>query len=266
MSENNPAAYCFYKTFEPEPPKSMCFDRHYLLYAAKGALRLEVEDRHWVLPPMRAAWIPANTPIVIEIPHEVTCCSILFDPQFIRSKIAECRVLNLNTMTREMILHTRRWGPDMDILDAHAISFFRALAGICSELADQPSEVWIPKGNTKELKRALAFTRKNIANALTLREVAAAANLSPRSLARRFANETNMTWRQFQRRMRMIHAMELLCNVDGKIINIAYDVGYVSLSAFNRAFLEFSGITPSLFRRRYFANSPENMDEAKDLP
>ncbi len=69
-----------------------------------------------------------------------------------------------------------------------------------------------------------------------------------------------MTWRQMQRRMRMIHAMELLSNIDGKIIQIAFEVGYSSLSAFNHAFREFCGITPSEFRAKYFTSSKQNMD------
>ncbi len=159
MSEQSPPAYCFYKVFAPESRKPMCFDRHYLLYAAKGALRLEADDRHWILPPTRAVWIPANTPIHIEIPHEVTCCSILFHPDFITSKISTCQVLNLSNVAREMILHTKRWGPTSKNLSAHAKSFFRTLASTCAELAGESSNVWIPKGKTKELQAALIFTK-----------------------------------------------------------------------------------------------------------
>lgn len=257
MSEQSPPAYCFYKVFAPEPRKAMCFDHHYLLYAAKGSLRLEAEDRHWILPPARAAWIPANTQIQIEIPHEVTCCSILFHPDFISSEISTCQILNLQVLNlsdvaREMILHARRWGPETKHLDAHAKSFFRTLVGTCAELANQSSNVWIPKGKTKELQAALSFTRNNIANNICFGDVTNAALLSQRSLSRRFAEEVNMTWRQMQRRMRMIQAMELLSNVEGQIINIAFDVGYVSLSAFNRAFREFCGMSPSEFRTKYF--------------
>lgn len=260
MSENTLPAYCFYKVFDPEPPKTMQFDRHYLLYAAKGALRLEAEDRYWVLPPSRAAWIPADTSIKIEITHAVTCCSVLFHPGFIAPDITHCQVINLSEVARQMILHTRRWGPDSGQLDQHACSFFSALAGTCVELAQQPSKVWIPKGQSKAIQRALSFTQENLAQDTSLAQVAAAAHLSQRSLSRRFSQETNMTWRQMQRRMRMIRAIELLSNVEGRIINIALDVGYVSLSAFNRAFRDFSGFTPSEFRARFFTASTSSLD------
>ena len=33
------------------------FPGHYLLYASTGTFTLAVEDRQWLLPPQRAAWV-----------------------------------------------------------------------------------------------------------------------------------------------------------------------------------------------------------------
>ncbi|MEH6630517.1 MAG: AraC family transcriptional regulator [Halopseudomonas aestusnigri] len=250
MSCTNLPAYCFYKIFDPEPPKAMTFDRHYLLYSAQGGIRLEAEDRYWILPPSRAAWIPAGTNIKIEIIHRVTCCSILYDTDFINSNISHCRVLAMPTFAREMVLHTQRWGPDQEALSNHAKQFFLTLSGVCSELAQEPSEVWVPKGKTEPMKRALEFTQNHLGDKNSFAEVASASCLSERSLTRIFTQETGMTWGQMQRRMRMIRAMELLGTSDDQIANVALDVGYDSLSAFNRAFKEFSKVTPSEFRSR----------------
>ena len=71
MAEADLAAYCFHKAFDPQPPMVLEGDRHYLLYSAKGAIRLEAEDRHWMLPPSRAAWIPANTPITVTLTQPI---------------------------------------------------------------------------------------------------------------------------------------------------------------------------------------------------
>ena len=253
MAEADLAAYCFHRAFDTQPAMVLEVDRHYLLYSAKGAMRLEAEDRHWMLPPSRAAWIPAHTPITIELTQPMVTCSVLFRTDFIDPPVSQCQVLTLSPLAREMILHSRRWGPELDGLTAHAEVFFKALAGTCAELANIPSDVWIPKGRTDAMRRALEFTDKNLANDCTLKDVAAAAHLSERSLARRFADETGMTWRQTQRRMRMIRAIELLCAAEAPVVNVAFDVGYDSLSAFNRAFRDFTGHTPSGFRKAFFA-------------
>ena len=54
------AAYCFARAFAPEPSRELCVDRHYLLCASTGALRLEAHGQAWLLPPARAALIEAG--------------------------------------------------------------------------------------------------------------------------------------------------------------------------------------------------------------
>ena len=56
-------AYSFVRTFAPEPARELCVDRHYLLCASAGALRLEAQGQAWLLPPARAALIQAGRPI-----------------------------------------------------------------------------------------------------------------------------------------------------------------------------------------------------------
>ena len=157
-------AYCFNSSFPACPPKKMQFDRHYLLYCAKGVLRIEAEDRYWILPPSRALWIPAETAIEIEINQPVECCSILFDKDFIHPAFSRCQVLALPNVVKEMILHSRKWGPDCTEFDACARHFFQSIAHLCAELKDLPSEIWIPKGQSKRIQQALQYTQKTSAN------------------------------------------------------------------------------------------------------
>src|SRR6478736_1868532 len=75
-------AFAFARDFAPAPPSELRVDRHYLLCASRGALRLEAHGRSWVLPPARAALIAAGEPIQVAIPQPVTTSSVLFDPGF----------------------------------------------------------------------------------------------------------------------------------------------------------------------------------------
>ena len=94
----------------------------------------------------------------------------------------------------------------------------------------------------------MALTEDRLDEDLRFDEIASAAALSQRSLARRFAGEMGMTWRQAQRRLRMIRALEMLALDNRQITEIALSVGYSSLSAFNAGFREFSNMTPSEYR------------------
>ncbi len=247
MSQHS--AYCFYKVFEPEPAKTIQFDRHYLLYAAKGSMRLEAAGKTWVLPPSRAAWLAANTPIGMSFSTPITCCSVLYDPAKFSAPKQPCTVFEITPLAREMILHCRAWGPEAAAHEPLAAQMFATLATLSQKLADAPCNIWIPTGSSAGLKRALRFTQAHLDADISLAEVAAAAHLSERSLARRFSEEIGMTWRQTQRRMRMISAMELLAE-GARITDIAFAVGYSSQSAFNAAFKAFSGESPTAFLRR----------------
>ena len=245
-------AYCFNSNFPASPAKKMQFDRHYLMYSAKGVLRLEAEDRYWILPPSRALWIPADTSIEIEIMHPVECCSVLFRKDFIHSTFSRCQVLTLPNVVKEMILHSRKWGPDCTEFNPSAEHFFQSIAHLCAELKDLPSELWIPKGQSKKIREALQYTQKNLSQSITFTDIAKHTATSERSLARAFSTETDMTWSQLLRHMRMIQAIELLSNLDLQMITISLEVGYQSLSSFNRAFKEFTSLTPREFRSEYY--------------
>ena len=67
-----------------------------------------------------------------------------------------------------------------------------------------------------------------------------------------------MTWRPFVGRARMIRAMELLSGQDVPVIEVAYSVGFESVSAFSTAFRRFVGETPSRYRRRFVPSTTLN--------
>ncbi len=246
-----PPAYCFYQVFEPRPTAAIAFEKDYLLYAIKGSIRLGVSGRQWTLPPSYAAWIPANTTIEVAVTHPMTCCSVLFDPGFVDGMPDDTVVFTMTPMARDMIYFSRRWGPDTDDFDSYAESYFRAIGFVCVELASSPSDVWQPAGHTEAVSRALAYTESHLAQPLSLADVANAAGASERTLLRRFGEEVGLTWQQTLRRLRMVRAVELLSNTDDAVIQVSYGVGYASLSAFTKAFRDFTGLTPTQFRARH---------------
>lgn|GEM_PF-648420 len=250
MTDSAPPAYCVYQDFEPRERGPIRFDRHYLMYAVRGAVGLAVDGRRWTLPPTYAAWIPADTEIDIELKHPITCCSVLFAPEFLVDAPSSSSVFTMTELAREMVAFTRRWGPSGASFGPHAESFFRALAHTCLELAADPVPMWRPLAVTAEIERALDYTEANLARDVSLAEVARAAALSTRSLHRRFSQEVGATWAESLRRLRMVRAVERLSNTTDSVLEVALDVGYASLSAFSKAFKAFTGHTPGQFRER----------------
>lgn len=249
MADNLPA-YCYYRDYPQSLASTVSFDRDYLMYASSGSIRFGVDGRTWTMPSAYAAWIPANTKIEVEITRAATCCSVLYQPDFIENVPGETVVFAVTPLAREMIYFSRRWGPEESEFSAFAQNYFQSIAMTCTELALKPSPIWQPTGSSQHVKRALTFTQTNLATNLSFDDVAKAANTSQRTLLRHFREEVGLTWQQSLRRLRMIRSIELLSNEDEAIIQVAYQVGYSSLSAFNKAFREFTGHTPSAFRSR----------------
>lgn len=244
-------AFSFVRDVGPAPVQTFCVDRHYLLAASTGALRLEVDGTTWLLPPARAALIRAGVPIDITVPRLVTTASVLFGTTFADPPPCDLAVFDLTPLARSLIGECARWGESDEPLDDYAVSMFRALAAAVWALAEHPSPARMPSGRSAEVRRALALTADRIADAPRLVDIAAEVGLAPRSLARRFEHELGMTWSAALRRLRVLRAIEELAATDHPVTRIAMDVGYSSTSAFQSAFRELVGRTPSEYRSSF---------------
>ncbi|WP_433201355.1 AraC family transcriptional regulator [Dactylosporangium sp. CS-047395] len=241
-------AYSFVRTFAPEPERELCVDRHYLLCASAGALRLEAQGQAWLLPPARAALIEAGRAIRVSIPQPVTTASVLFDTAFCPPPAAPLAVFDLTPLARALVAECA------DCADSgtpYGAALFTALAAVAWRLAETPSPVVVPAGRSAELRRALRLTEERLGGQVRFEDVADAIGLAPRSLARRFEDETGLTWRAVLRRMRIMRAVEELAAGDAPVTKIAFAVGYTSLSAFNAAFRELTGRSPTQYRESF---------------
>lgn len=244
-------AFAFARDFPAAPPSELCVDRHYLLCASRGALRLEAQGMSWVLPPARAALIAAGEPITVAIPHPVTTSSVLFDPGFASDPPAPLTVFDLSPLARALVSECVAWPDAEEPLPPYARSIFGALVAVAWRLARHPSPVTIPAGRSPELRRAMALTSDGLADDIRFEDVAHEVGLVPRSLARRFEDECGMTWRAVLRRLRVLRAVERLAASDDSVTTIAHSVGYTSLSAFNAAFRDLTGRTPTEYRTTF---------------
>ena len=244
-------AYSFVRTFSPEPARELRVDRHYLLCASAGALRLEAQGQAWLLPPARAALIEAGHAIRVSIPQPVTTASVLFDKGFTPPPPAPLTVFDLSPLARALVAECSTWGETDHPLTPYAETLFAALAAVTWQLAEHPSPVVVPAGRSPELRRALQLTEERLGGQVRFEDVAAKVGLAPRSLARRFEDETGMTWRAVLRRMRVLRAIEELAAGDSPVTKIAFAVGYTSLSAFNAAFRDLTGRAPTEYRASF---------------
>ncbi len=244
-------AFAFTRSFAPAGPTELVVDRHYLLCASSGVLRLEAEGQQWLLPPARAALLRAGRPALVAIPQPATTASVLFHVDFVPVPVRDLAVFDLNPLARALVAECGGWAEADDPLPAYPRAMFGALAAVAWRLAERPSPVVVPAGRSAEVRTALRLTEERLAGEVRFEDVARWVGLVPRSLARRFEAELGLSWRAVLRRMRVLRAIERLAADDTSVTAIAHEVGYGSLSAFNAAFRELTGTTPSDYRATF---------------
>ena len=101
---------------------------------------------------------------------------------------------------------------------------------------------------TKQMAEACLYISHNCTSPLTLDDVAAHLGISKSHFAHRFKDFTNMTFLDFLTGERVKRAQALMQDPGTRIIDIAFDSGFSSISSFNRAFKKITGVTPSDYR------------------
>lgn len=110
----------------------------------------------------------------------------------------------------------------------------------------------LPEGSS--LASLLHWLEGHIARDLTLAQIAAHAGSSPRTLNRRFREQTGTTPLRWLPRARLRRAQCLLETTDGGVEWIAGEVGFGSPTAFRERFKAVVGVSPQAYRRAFRGN------------
>lgn len=221
-------------------------DWHQLIYASAGIMTVSADKGLWVVPPQWAIWAPASVRHSIRFTGASSFATLYLRPGDWSDLPAESGVVAVSPLLRELILRAC----DIGMLDRrqpveHALAVlivdaFRARAVPAFGLT-MPSSAAL---------RAVAEHWAGEARGESASVVARRFGFSLRTLERRFAAETGMTFGQWRRHARFLDALRLLA--EGRAVKtVARDAGYRSASAFVAAFSETFGTTPG----RYFGDS-----------
>jgi AraC-like DNA-binding protein len=102
----------------------------------------------------------------------------------------------------------------------------------------EPVEIW----------KARNFIHEHSDGELSLTQVAKAVNISPNYLSEKFKQVTGVNFVQYIARTRSEKARGLLHDPNLRVSEIAFAVGFQSLSQFNRMFKRVFGQSPTEFR------------------
>jgi AraC family transcriptional regulator len=100
------------------------------------------------------------------------------------------------------------------------------------------------------LKRAIEYMTANLAEPISLADIAAANGLSRMHFAAQFRAATGVRPHEYLLQRRIERAQELLLTSCQSLVDIAWDVGFKTQAHFTTVFARFVGETPNVWRQR----------------
>jgi len=230
-------------------PDGHTIPRHFhpedqLIFASHGVMTLRTDQGTWVVPPMRAVWIPAETPHSVAMSGSVSMRTLYFLPGFVKGFPQKCFVMNVTPLLRELILHACTFKR----LNRKAPVQKRILEILVDQLqAVYSIPLQLPHPADARAMRIVQALLANPGEPKTLQTLCKDCGASKRTIERVFQAETKMTFGKWRQQLRLLHALELLASGE-KVTAAALDAGYCSTSAFISMFKKQLGATPT----RYF--------------
>jgi AraC-like DNA-binding protein/ligand-binding sensor protein len=126
----------------------------------------------------------------------------------------------------------------------------RLLSIFAQHLSIVSNQVLVQQENAEPLNilRAKQYIHEHQTNDLSLGEVARSVNTSTFYFCKMFKKATGLNFTDYLSRVRIEKAKNLLINPNLRISEIAYEVGFQSLTHFNRVFRKLVGQSPTDYR------------------
>jgi AraC-like DNA-binding protein len=243
--EAQPAAIV---AFGREYPSGHLVERHHhgraqLVYASKGIMRVDTPQGVWVVPPMRAIWVPPMVDHELRASSTLHLRTLFFRPGLKDSLPRECCVIEVSGLLRELILRM--------VALAHSRTDSDAVTPMSELILSEIREITIlpmhvPLPTDPRLLRVCRRILKNPADSRTSFQWGSLVGASSRTLERLFQRETGTNFRVWRQQVRLLAALSRLAARD-PISVVAADLGYQSPSAFTAMFKRTLGCPPREF-------------------
>lgn len=220
-------------------------ERSQLLYASSGVMTVKTDIGIWVVPPLRAVWIPALTRHQIRVSGRLSMQTLYIDATYFRGPPEGCCVIAVSSLLKELI----GYAVGMTRIYPLKSPEERLLSVILDQIQSmRTAPLKLPIPEDAGLKKIYERLATNPGDNRTLEDWGKMVGATGRTLARRFRNETGLSFGQWRQQIRILEALRRLAMRE-PVTTISMDLGYDSTSAFITMFKKALGKTPG----QYFA-------------
>ena len=221
-----------------------------LLFLTEGLVEASaVGVGTWIVPPQRAVWLPAHIEHEIKVIHSMKMRNVYIAPQAAQHLPLSCQVINVSSLLRELIIALAGFESlyDEQGADGRLVDVFLDQLHLSEEIP-----LHLPQPRSQILLKITAALSAQPEQHFSMQHWQQTLGISSRTLARRFSEETGMTYSQWRQQAILLNALQRIAQGE-PVANIALDLGYQSQSAFITMFKKALGKTPG----QYFSSRRE---------
>ncbi|WP_426278346.1 AraC family transcriptional regulator [Chryseobacterium sp. S-02] len=105
--------------------------------------------------------------------------------------------------------------------------------------------------DNERINHIFNFVKDNFKEQITLEQISDLASMKVPSFCRYFKKITNKTFTQFVNEYRITHSLKLLAEQPLSITEVCFESGFNNFSYFNKTFKEYTGKSPSQYRKEF---------------
>lgn len=218
-------------------------ERSQLLYASSGVMTVTTDEGIWVVPPLRAIWIPAHMRHQRRASGPLSVRTLYIEPHYFPDFPQGCCVVAVSPLLKELILHVVGM-PQPYPLGGPEERLVRVLLDQIHAMDVKPLSLPIPRD--VRLKTIFLALLKHPGDKKNLDEWGKIVGATRRTLTRLFQKETGMSFGQWRQQIRIVKSLQRLADNES-VTSVALDLGYASPSAFISMFKKTLGKTPGQY-------------------
>ena len=221
-------------------------EKDQLLSSQHGCMTITLENIKYVLPPMRAAWIPKGVLHNAQSTNVAQYRSLYFDPSLAARLPRKIRIFDVTPLMRLLIERMAFW--PFEKPENEQVNTLNLFIEELNNSKDVYLQLPLPKDY--RLQSWIAKIDDEAFTAPSLASLSQLVGASEKTITRIFNRETGMPYQSWRQQWRLLGAIELLSS-GSRIPEVADRLGFSSDSAFIYFFRQKTGQTPMNFMNDY---------------
>ncbi|TWF47550.1 AraC family transcriptional regulator [Neorhizobium alkalisoli] len=218
-----------------------------LLYTTKGVVTVHAAHGLWVAPPNCAVWVPGGVTHSSSGVGKLEIRCLFIEPASAPDMPADCCIISVPPLLREMFARFEKMPPLYPLGASRENRFIQVMVDELTHARREP--LYLPMPKVLRLRKLADLIALDPSLRSTIEDWSERIGASPRTLTRRFKEETGLSFGKWRRQLQLSLALQWLAEGQS-VTNIAIDLGYENTSAFITMFKQALGQTPA----RYFAD------------